>query len=104
VKTDTRPVMVTTKYKGVFCGLVDATKRLEDYPRSEGGGYLVTLLEARMVVQWRALPGVGALAVTGPGDECRVSPAVQSWALDGCVSMAEVSDASFERWRLEPWA
>ena len=88
-----RPVLITTKYRGVFFGYAEDTD-----------GDTVTLKRARMCVYWdKSLHGVLGLASDGPSDGCRIGKAVESIELRGVTAVIEVSPEAVEKWEAAPW-
>ena len=89
-----RPVVVCTKYRGVFFGYTEDT--------TNG---TVTLTNARMCVYWhKSLKGVLGLASSGPSKGCRVGDAVERIELRGVTAIIECSDKAVERWEAAPWS
>ena len=88
-----QPVMVTTKHRGVFAGLL-----------ADDQGDVVTITDARMCVYWSpAERGIVGLAQKGPGAGCRVSPAAPRIALRDVTAVFDLTPAAWERWQAEPW-
>ena len=88
-----RPVVVCTKYRGVFFGYADETQ-----------GDTIILKHARMCVYWdKALHGVMGLASSGPSSSCRVGPAVPQIELRGVSAIVAVEPQAVEKWEAEPW-
>ena len=93
MKQTERPVVVTTKYRGVFFGYAENT--------SNG---TIHLKRARMCVYWDSrLHGVLGLASDGPCASCRISRAVTEIDLRGITSVIEVTPEAVEKWEAEPW-
>ena len=96
-----RAVLVTTKYRGVFFGLLDSYA--PPVAGTEGG--TAVLLEARNCLSWPSeVRGFLGLATLGPLDGSRVGPAVSLLKLEGVSSIAECSDEAAELWRQGPWS
>ena len=91
-----QPVVVTTEFKGVFFGYVDAKQKLDvDTIRIE---------KARMCVYWSTdVRGALGLAATGPTTGCKVGPAVPAITLKKVTSIMEVSPEAAEKWEGGPW-
>ncbi len=88
-----KPIVVCTKYKGVFFGYATDTH-----------GATIMLKRARMCLYWaRSLHGVLGLAATGPNDECRIGPAVESIELRGVTAVIDVSQEAVRKWEVAPW-
>lgn len=89
-----RPVVICTKYRGVFFGYAEDTS-----------GATVTLKRARMCVYWdKSLKGVLGLASDGPSESCRIGSRVESIELRGVTASIEVTDAAAEKWESAPWS
>ena len=89
-------LLVTTSYKGVFFGYVDAkpdVKTRELY-----------LKRARCCVFWDSnVKGFLGLASTGPSASCRVGPPVGELLVNEITSIAIVDDAAAQAWEKAPW-
>jgi hypothetical protein len=89
-----RPVVICTKYRGVFFGYAQDTS-----------GATVTLERARMCVYWsRALRGVLGLASDGPSSDCRIGPQVPTIELRGVSAVIEVTPQAVAKWEASPWS
>lgn len=90
-----KPVVVTTKHRGVFFGyLTDGSKLPSE----------VTLERARICVYWSsALKGVLGLASTGPDSDCRVGVAVPTITLWDVTSVTECTPGASAKWEVAPW-
>ena len=87
-------VVVTTEHRGVFGGVFVSRKDRE-----------VTLSEARVCVHWSAeTRGFVGLAVTGPLDGSRVSPAAPELTLAGVTSISKCTEKAKDRWEQSPWS
>lgn len=91
-----KPVMVTTKHRGVFFG----------YVNGESAGDTVTLHRSRMCVYWSAdVRGVLGLASGGPTSGCRITHAVaQPVTLRDVTMVAECSPEAAAAWERAPWS
>lgn len=88
-----RPVMICTKYRGVFFGYAMDTT-----------GAKVTLARARNCVYWDAsIHGVFGLAATGPGAACRIGPQINSIELRGITAVIEMTQTAVAAWEASPW-
>lgn len=86
-------VMVTTIHRGVFFGYTTDTN-----------GETITLKNARMCVYWSAdLHGVLGLAVRGPNNNCRISPAAPEIMLRDISAVIAVMPEAVKRWEDAPW-
>lgn len=87
-----RPVLVTTKHRGVFFGFAKDTD-----------GERIELTDARVVVYWSSdVRGFMGLAASGPSKSCRISPAADI-ELRGITSVVEVSEAAVKAFEAAPW-
>tara|TARA_R110000868_G_scaffold171657_1_gene407352 strand:- start:169 stop:450 length:282 start_codon:yes stop_codon:yes gene_type:complete len=88
-----RPVIVTTKHRGVFFGYaVDTT------------GDVIELNRARNCVYWSAdCKGFMGLAKKGPTNTCRIGPAAPAISLRDITAVLECSEAAVAAWELQPW-
>ena len=88
-------VLVTTEHRGVFFGYLVGKATKEK----------VTLERARNCVYWSSQErGFLGLAEAGPGDGCRVGPAVGELTVWDVTSVATVTPEATEKWERSPWA
>lgn len=88
-----RPVLVTTKHRGVFFGYASNTS-----------GKTIKLSRARNCVYWdSALHGFLGLAADGPNNACRVGPAADIELRD-ITCVVEVTPQAVARWETAPWS
>ena len=84
----TRPVLVTTEYRGVFFGYAEDTS-----------GDTITLTNAKNCIYWpSANGGLGGLASEGPAEGARIGARVDKIELRKITSVAEVSEAAMKAW------
>lgn len=89
-----RPVVICTKYRGVFFGYAEDTH-----------GATVKLARARMCVYWnQAMHGVLGLASDGPSAQCRIGPQVVQIELRGVSAVIEVTPEAVAKWEAAPWS
>ena len=87
-----RPVMVTTKHRGVFFGYA-----------TETGGDTICLARARNCVYWSSdVKGFLGLAATGPSATCRIGPAADLQLRD-ITAVVEVTPDAVVQWEKHPW-
>lgn len=87
-----RPVLVTTKYRGVFFGYA-----------SDTSGEAIDLKDARNCVYWSSdVKGFLGLCSNGPSSSCRVGPRADI-ELRGITCVAEVSEEAVKAWEAQPW-
>ena len=88
-------VVVTTKHRGVFFGLVEST---ETAPAS------IDLKEAQMCIYWSSqVRGVLGLASDGPGSGCKISKPTLAQTLYDITSITECTPEAVEKWKSCPW-
>jgi hypothetical protein len=91
--TTRRPVVICTKYRGVFFGYAEDTS-----------GDTVTIYDYRMCVYWHSsVRGVIGLASDGPNGQCRVTGKAPSIELRGVTAVMEATDAAVSKWEKGPW-
>ena len=91
-----KKAVVTTAHRGVFFGTLDALDR---------EAKTATLSDGRNCLCWtRAVRGFMGLAVTGPGDGCRVGPAVIKIDLYDITSVILCTDDAIDKWESGPWS
>jgi hypothetical protein len=92
-KPVSRPVLVTTTYRGVFFGYATDTS-----------GSTIKLRRARCCVYWTAdNRGFLGLASHGPQEGSRVGPAADL-ELREITSVAECTPVAVKAWEAAPWA
>lgn len=89
-KTDLRPVLVMTEYRGVFFGYAGDTT-----------GDTIHLKRARMAIYWGTSRGVLELAEIGPNPRSKIS-ASADLDLRKVTAVAEVSPQALEAWEALP--
>jgi hypothetical protein len=88
-----RPVIVTTKHRGVFFGYATDTS-----------GDVIELKRVRNCVYWSAdCKGFMGLAANGPTKACRIGPAAPAISLREITAVLEVSEAAVAAWESAPW-
>lgn len=92
--TDARPVIVTTKHKGVFFGYAQE----KDIPLDQ-----IPLKDARLCVYWSAdMQGFMGLASKGPSSSCRIGPAADITLRDITAVLAVTPEAE-QKWLVAAW-
>lgn len=91
-----RPVVVTTKHRGVFFG----------YAHEDGTQGSIELDRARMCVYWPAeVRGVLGLASGGPSAKSRVTHALsEPMKLYDVTAVMGASSEAVEAWEKGPWS
>lgn len=83
-----RPVLVTTEYRGVFFGYAEDTT-----------GDQITLTNARNCIYWpSANGGFGGLASEGPAKGARIGARIDKIDLRKIASVSEVSETAMHVW------
>ena len=83
-----RPVLVTTEFRGVFFGYADETS-----------GDTITLTKARNCIYWPSgNGGFGGLASEGPAKGSRIGAVVDKIELRKITAVAEVSEVAVQAW------
>jgi len=87
---DMIPVLVTTKHRGVFAGLVppDHDMAARDFP----------LKSARMAIRFGTTRGVMQLAETGPTDKSRISAAADVPMLHDVTAIFAITPEAWAKW------
>lgn len=92
-----KPILVTTKYRGVFFGYLDGEP--DKLPKE------ITLTDAQNCVYWsKAERGVFGLAAQGPDADCRIGPKVPQLTIYDVTSVADCTPEAAEKWKLTPWS
>lgn len=86
-----KPVLVTTKHRGVFCGLIadDQDLTANAFP----------LEQARMAIYWGTTKGVMQLAQEGPNSKSRIGAPADIPMLYDVTAVFAVSDSAWEKWQ-----
>lgn len=92
-----KPVLVTTKHRGVFFGYLES-EELNGCPEK------IELSKCRNCLYWsRDVKGFIGLATSGPSGDCRIGPAVERITLFDVTSICEVSTDAAQKWEAAPW-
>lgn len=90
-----RPVVVTTKHKGVFFGFLAGDRTAKT----------VELAEAQMCVYWSSdVQGVTGLASHGPSRSCKVTRPVSRMTLQDVTAVMDASGEAVALWQGRPWS
>lgn len=88
--SESKPVIVTTEFRGVFFGYVKSDKKA---PAE------ITLTGARNCIYWAAsIGGFLGLASKGPNKDCRIGVRVPEVTLYKITSVTPVEDAAAKAW------
>lgn len=103
-----KPVLVTTRHRGVFAGLIpdelfDSLTSEETIARlvaNQDGVVLnsMPLREARMAIRWRKLKGIMDLAHSGPNDDCLIGAPADVPLLKDITGIFAITDEAWEKW------
>jgi hypothetical protein len=85
-KSNLRPVIVCTEFRGVFFGYAEDTS-----------GDTIQLKDARMAIYWGTTKGVMQLAETGPTSTSKIS-AKADISIRKVTAVFEVSENAAEAW------
>lgn len=90
--TDTlKPILVTTKHRGVFAGLVpDGT---------DISTPTLALTEARMAIRFGTMRGVMELCETGPTKSSRISAPADIPALHDVTAVFDITPEAWAEWQ-----
>ena len=83
-------VLVTTKHRGVFYGMVDENSDLSQST--------LKLLDAKMAIYWGTTKGVAQLAHTGPTDKSKIG-APATVLIHDVTAVWDVTDEAAEKWK-----
>lgn len=83
------PVLVTTKHRGVFVGLI--------HP-NEIGETTIALEQARMAIYFGTTRGVLELAETGPTKKSRISAPADIPTLTDITMIALITEEAWAKW------
>lgn len=86
-----KPVLITTKHRGVFAGLVEDDADLTE--RTMG------LKQARMAIKFGTTKGVMELAETGPTNNSKIGAVADIPVLHDVTGVFEISDKAWEKWQ-----
>jgi len=94
-KNEKVAVVVTTSYRGVFFGYVDAPSDAQT----------IRIENARMCVRWSEdVRSVVGLASSGPSAGCRIGPAVPAITLRDVTAVIECSAEAAQKFETAPWS
>jgi len=92
IPTGFKPVMVTTKHRGVFAGLVPEDADLT--------APTLSLKEARMAIRFGTTKGVLQLAETGPTCNSKISAPADIPVLHDITAVFAVTPSAWEKWEV----
>ena len=86
-----KAVLVTTKHRGVFAGLVEDDQDL--------AAETMSLKEARMAIYFGTTRGLMELADTGPTEKSRISAPADVPVLHDITAVFEIKDEAWKAWK-----
>lgn len=85
-----RPILVTTKHRGVFAGLVPADQDL--------AASTMALKEARMAIYWNTKRGLMELCQVGPNSGSRISLPADIPVLHDITAVFDITQEAWTKW------
>ena len=85
-----KAILVTTKHRGVFGGLVDDDQDLR--------ANTMSLKEARMAIRWGTTKGLMQLADSGPTSNSNISAPADIPVLHDITAVFEIKDEAWKKW------
>ncbi|RNF32923.1 DUF6948 domain-containing protein [Paracoccus methylarcula] len=89
--TQMRPVLITTKHRGVFAGLVPQDQDL--------GASTMALKAARMAMYWGTTKGLMQLCATGPTSKSRISAPADIPVLHDITAVFDITEEAWKAWQ-----
>jgi hypothetical protein len=86
-----KPILITTKHRGVFAGLVPDNQDMT--ARS------MPLKSARMAIHWGTTKGVMQLAETGPTSKSKISATADAPMLNDITAIFAITDEAWAKWQ-----
>ena len=86
-----RPILVTTKHRGVFAGLVPTEQDL--------AATTMALTKARMAIYWGTTKGVMELCHSGPTSKSRISAVADIPVLHDITAVFDISPEAWIKWQ-----
>ena len=87
----TKPVLVTTEFRGVFFGFVKNDKKLPEE---------ITLTDCRNCIYWSSsIGGFLGLASKGPDSQCKIGSQIKEITLYKITSITPVEDEAVKKWK-----
>lgn len=86
-----KPVLVTTKHRGVFAGLVPHDQDM--------GAELIALKDARMAIKFGTTKGLMQLCETGPTGQSRISAPADIPGLRDITAIFAITDEAWTKWQ-----
>jgi hypothetical protein len=93
--TDRQAVVITTKHRGVFFGLL----------ASDRDAKTIELTDAQMCVYWAPdVQGVVGLAATGPTSKCKITRPAPEATIHDVTAVFTASPEAVKLWQERPWS
>ena len=86
-----KPILVTTKHRGVFAGLVPDDQVLAET--------MMALKEARCGIRWGTTRGVVQLAESGPTESSRIGAPADLEALHDITAVWAITPEAWAKWQ-----
>ncbi|OJY25776.1 MAG: hypothetical protein BGP11_11170 [Rhodobacterales bacterium 65-51] len=86
-----RPILVTTKHRGVFAGLVPEQQDLS--------APTMALKEARMAIYWGTTKGLMQLCATGPTGSSKISAPADIPVLHDITAVFDITPEAWAKWQ-----
>ena len=84
------PVLITTKHRGVFAGLIPKDQDLS--------ATSMALREARMAIYWGTTKGLMELCATGPTAASRISAPADIPVLHDITAVFDITPEAWAKW------
>ena len=86
-----KPVLVTTEFRGVFMGFIKNDKKTPEE---------ITLTDCRNCIYWSSsIGGFLGLASKGPNSDCRIGSLIKEITLYKITSVTPVEEKAIEAWK-----
>ena len=86
-----KPVMITTKHRGVFAGLIADD---QDITARE-----MPMKDARMAIRFGTTKGVLQLCKTGPTADSRISAPADIPVIHDITAIFDITEEAWEKWK-----
>jgi hypothetical protein len=86
-----RAILVTTKHRGVFAGLVPQDQDI--------AAPTMALKQARMAIYWGTTKGLMQLCATGPTDKSKISAPADIPVLHDITAVFDITAEAWSKWQ-----
>ncbi len=86
-----KPVLITTRHRGVFAGLIDDDQDLE--------AKSMPVRQCRMAIRWNTTRGVMELAETGPNPNSLISAVADVPMLHDITAIFTLTPEAWAKWK-----